>query len=169
MFRLGISKPSILNGIVYYEEIIQNDDTGDRVTITRVVDDKNQPGDSLSRRRLHMMAQGVLLKKISRAVFFLADLIKIATANTWFIDASGTVFNYKKTKAYPLIFRKVTKVIPIKTGGVVIEVEGISNRFKAMYAPTENERYAGILIYEKASPLFYGFFDKQYDKTRRNL
>lgn len=169
VFRLGVNKPEVSGGLIQYVEQTLDEATGYSDYVYRIVDDKTQPGDTLAKRRLHMLKIGYKLKKIQRAVFFLADLIKLATASTWFIDARGVLFNYKKTKSYPLYFKKITKIIPMKTGGCIVEVEGISNRFKSMYPPIEGQMYAGILKFENTSDILYGFYNEQHDKTRRHI
>jgi hypothetical protein len=169
VFRLGVTKPEVSGSIIQYVEEVRDEDTETSSYTYRIVDDKSQPGDTLAKRRLHMLKLGIKLKKIQRAVFFLADLIKLASSRTWFIDARGVLFNYKKTKSYPLYFKKITKIIPMKTGGCIVEVQGIANRFKSMYPPIEGQLYAGILKFENTSDILYGFYDEQYDKTRRHI
>lgn len=140
--------------VVYLSQHIDDEDVVN--TIYRIVDDKNLPGDSLAARRLILAKEGVLLKKINRAVFFLGDLIKLAKASTWFIDAKGNTFTYKKSRRAKLIYKRITKVINIPVGGAIIEVEGIPQRFKCLYTPKIHERYAIVLV-DKSMYVLYGF------------
>ena len=155
MFRLGEHPPSIIDGVVVY--LSQHIDDEDVVnTIYRIVDDKNLPGDSLAARRLILAKEGVLLKRINRAVFFLGDLIKLAKSSTWFIDARGNTFTYKKSRRVKLVYKKIVKCINIPTGGSIIEVENIPQRFKCLYTPKVHEKYAIVLV-DKATHILYGF------------
>lgn len=155
VFRLGEHPPTIKDGLtVYISHFVEEDDT-ERL-IYRIVDDKNLPGDTMAKRRILLAKSGVPLKKISRAVFFLGDLIKIAKSSTWFIDANGNVFNYKKTHKAKLTYKKITKLIAIPTGGSIVEVEDSLVRYKCLYSPKDTERYAIILI-DKTMTILYGF------------
>jgi hypothetical protein len=167
VFRLGEHKPIIKDGLVaYVSQFIEDDDS--EKFIYRIVDDKNIPSTSLARRRLVLLKQGVLLKKISRAIFFLGDLIKVAKSSTWFIDNNGLVFNYEKSKKATLQFIKINKVIPISTGGAIIELKDIDTRFKCLYMPTANEVYAGVLK-DGLGYILYGFSEIQHKNTWRMI
>ena len=167
VFRLGVDSPVVENGIVLYMYQHVNDD-GTTYNTYRVVDDTNLPGATLPLRRLKLLHMGVKLKKINRAIFFLGDLIKIATPKTWFIDSSGKLFKYAKATRVSLEFRKITKVMPIQSGGAILEIQDINTRFKTMYIPKSTERYAGVLKYGM-SYILYGVYDQKYDSTWRMI
>jgi hypothetical protein len=131
-----------------------------------VIDDKNIPAPTLAKRRLIMANQGVRLKPLGTAVFFLGDFIKIAIPTMWFIDSSGQVFRYKKSTKAKLTFRKIVFKHNIPTGGAILQVEGISSRFKCLFAPRPDEQYAGIL-HMGLSYILYGVYDTKYDSTWR--
>lgn len=133
--------------------------------IIKIIDDKNKSGKTLGERRLQIQSEGGVLYNVKYAVFFITDLVKISKGATWFIDNHGKVFKYKKTRRVPLIFKKVKKVIQ-HSGGVLVEVEGMVNRFKTLYAPTKDQNWAGILFLPEG-PLLYGLFDKKYSDTIR--
>jgi hypothetical protein len=166
VFRLGTEKPVFEDGVVLYITRTRDEDATEIVNTYRIVDDTNLPGKSLAVRRLRLLAEGVRLKRITRAVFFLGDLVKLATSNTWFIDAVGNVFRYVRKTRAKLQFKKITQILPIKTGGAVVEVEGLPNRFKCLYAPRPDEKYAGVLKYG-LSYILYGVYTEQYDDTWR--
>lgn len=160
------NKPLESEGLLYYLSEYEKEDS--IVRSFQILDDANVPGDSLAMRRLHLRSLGEPLKKINRAIFFLGDLIKLANPQTWFIDSNGKLFTYTKATRAKLRYHKVTKVIPMSTGGVVVEVEGISSRFKALFVPEipNNQLYAGIL-HMGLSKILYGFYDDKYDDTWR--
>lgn len=166
VFRLGTERPIFENGVVLYITRTREDDSSEIVTEHRIVDDRNMSGDSLARRRLQLLSEGVQLKRISRAVFFLGDLVKLATSSTWFIDSIGNVFRYvRKTRAL-LQFKRINHIIPIKAGGAILEIVGLPGRFKCLYTPKPDEKYAGILKYG-LSYILYGVYTEQYDNTWR--
>ena len=167
VYRLGTEKPLFENGVVLYiTRTKEDEDSIETINTIRIVDDQNIPGKSLAVRRLRLLSDGVKLKKISRAVFFLGDLVKIATSRTWFIDAVGNVFRYvRKTRAL-LQFKKITGMLPLQAGGALLELQGLPNRFKCLYAPRPDEKYAGVLKYG-LSYILYGVYTEQYDDTWR--
>jgi hypothetical protein len=152
-----------------YENWVEDED-GQPVEDYKVcfIDDTTLKGDTLARRRLRMKSLGVPLMRLTKAFFFLGDLIKVATPKTWFIDSNGKIFNYHKQTRAKLKFHKVEKIIPLPSGGVIVEPDNLSVRFKALFAPNIplSELYVGIL-YLGLSPILYGFYDKKYNDTWR--
>ena len=167
IFKLGLNKPENIDGVVFYLYQYVSDEQ-EQTSKLKIVDDLNIDKDNLSLRRLRLKADNVDLFKISKAIYFLGDLIKLSTPHTWFIDSKGLIFKYIKTTKAELSFHKITQVIPIKTGGAIIEVENINTRFKALYTPESANRYAGILSYGK-SLILYGFYSQAYPKTWRRI
>lgn len=161
VFKLREEKPSIMDDVcmyVYYDE--------EGKFSYNVIDDKSIEGDTLGKRRLKLKLSGVKLHRLSKAIFFLGDLIKISKSNLWFIDSKGKVFDHKKSARTLLKFHKIDKVIPITSGGAIIQVENINTRFKTLYAPTEDKTYAGILHYHK-SLILYGLYEEKHKDTWR--
>ena len=112
------------------------------------------------------MSQGTKLAKVGQAIFFLGDLIKLATPNTWFIDSAGKLFNYVKKTRAKLHFYEISKNIAIPTGGAIIEAKGIVTRFKSLYSPGPYEKYVGLLQFGK-SLILYGFYEQKPEDTWR--
>lgn len=167
VFKLGLNKPETMDKVVFYLYQYESEDN-ETIAKLKIVDDLNVEKDSLALRRLKLKSEGANLFKISKAVYFIGDLIKIATPHTWFIDSKGKVFKYIKTTKAKLKFHKIKDLIPIKGGGVIVEVEDLNTRFKALYTPESMNRYAGILHYGK-SLILYGFYDKAYEETWRKI
>lgn len=167
VYYIGNKKPLEENKIHYflYGKNLQFSDAEYKV---KIIDDKNEPGDTLAKRRMSLISRNIKLYPLRKAIFFLQDLIKLAKSNVWFIDSLGTVFEYKKSIKVPLVFKKIKTVINIPTGGAIIEVEGISTRFKVLYIPEIDKQYAGILMY-KSGYILYGLYDKKYDNTTRTI
>lgn len=131
----------------------------------KVLDNLNLPYDTLGNRRLHIEDTF----KLKNALYYLKDMIKLTKGSSWFIDSKGNYFEYRKTKKVPLVFKPITKVIPILSGGALIEVENNFNRFKVIFAPKPQERYAGLLIFSPHVYILYGLYDKQYKDTNRMI
>lgn len=170
VFRLGTNKPEVYDGVTYFYyvgETIENEygELVDSLDI-RVIDDTNIIAKSLADRRLRMKMDGVKLYRLKNAIFFLGDFIKLAKPKVWFIDSSGKLFNYKKSTRAKLKCYPISKVIPINTGGAIIEACGVATRFKVLYVPETEMTHVGILSLNK-SLILYGFYDKQYDETWR--
>lgn len=168
VFRLLDEKPSISGTRVLYSRVRLDSETGEYTTIEKVIDDTSLPGATLGTRRLVLASQKVKLLKIKKAVYFLADLVKITKANTWFIDSSGYVFQYKKATRCKLVCKKITNIHPGKVTGVVLELEGIHSRFKAMRSPEPHEMYAGVLLH-KSGYLLYGIYEHPFADTWRMI
>lgn len=167
VFRLGEHKPHQDDGVIYYsKEYVDNESEDSRVGL-RIVDDKTIPGNNLGMRRLLLASdEEVKLFKIKTAIYFLADLIKIAKQTTWFIDSSGKVFQYRKSTRAKLTFHKIKQILPGTGMGAVIVVEGLSQRFKCMYRPKDHQEYVGVLRYGLGY-LLYGFYDEYHKPTHR--
>lgn len=163
---LGRIDPVVEDGKIMCRSTTSED--GVDTTHIRIIDDKNVPGDTLGKRRVSMLNDGVQLFKITAAIFFLGDLIKRADSKVWFIDSKGKLFKYSKTKRIKLQFRKLKLVRPIPSGGCIIEVEGIEHRFKSLFMPYLEDKYAGILK-DRGIYILYGFFKEKYDQTWRMI
>lgn len=167
VFKLGNTPPLFSDGVVFYHRIYHEDEV--EVHKVSVVDDKSIEKDTLSARRLELLNRGVRLKKLRLAIFFIADLLKLSSSGgNWFIDNAGQVFQYKKTKYVNLIFRKIKNIIPIRTGGAIIEVDGILSRFKTLYLPDTGNIYAGLIQYGMGYVL-YGTYPHLPKNTRRMI
>lgn len=156
MFRLGERKPDQHGGIVFYHTHYVDHNNTESVTV-RVVDDANLSGETLGLRRLQMQEEKLF--PIRTAIYFLADLVKLAKATTWFIDNSGRIFQYEKNTRAKLQTRRIKQVLPASGLGCVIELEGLSSRFKCMQRPSETQVYARVLKLGVGF-IFYGFCEE---------
>lgn len=168
VFRLGAGKPSVVDDITfyYYENYKEVDDEIVTVEVLRVIDDKSVKGSTLAMRRLRLKNEGVSILRMRHAIFFLGDLIKLAKPNIWFIDSTGRVFNYTKQTRAKLTFHKIKQLFPIKTGGVIIEAEGVISRFKSLFYPEQDKAYIGLLHLGMGT-ILYGFYSEQHKDTWR--
>ncbi len=162
VYLLGKEKPQELDGVLFYHRC---DKEGNDTIL--VVDDKTWHHETLAQRRLKvMMNNSRKLAKITHAIFFISDLLKLSGSGVWFIDTNGKLFTYTKSTMVPLIFRSILKVTKIN-GGAILEVEGIETRFKCLYAPN-NEKFAGLLKIGRGYVL-YGLYEEKPIDTRRMI
>lgn len=168
VFRLSDRPPIVEGDVIYFRSEYADRDDASLSSRVRLVDNKSIQKSTLGRRRLELQAHGVPLYHIGRAVYFLSDLLKIAKATTWFIDSSGNLFQFKKTKRVLLTCKKITQVLPGQVTGSVIEVEGLAQRFKSMYAPKPEQTYAGFLKLG-VGYIFYGFYSEPFKDSWRKV
>ena len=167
VYRLGEHKPTCEGGLVYYSKEYVDKDSGESRVGLRIVDDISIPGDTLGMRRLKLkFSSSQNIFTIKTAVYFIADLIKLAKQTTWFIDNTGRVFQYKKTTRAKLTCHKITKVLPLDGMGAIVELQGLHQRFKCMYAPKPEQYYAGVLRWGLGYVL-YGFYVEPFKPTHR--
>lgn len=159
--------PSKEGGVTFtYSET--TNDAEEVIPLLRIIDDVSVKGETLGRRRLALANDGVILQKLGKAIFFLGDLVKLATRESYFIDSNGRLFQYKKSARAKLHFRKIKNVIPIPTGGALLDVEGIPSRLKCLFAPKRTELYAGVLEWAK-SHILYGLYEQEYKSSWRMI
>lgn len=165
VFRLGEKQPETIDNVTLYKSEYSDKDTAEHTSNYRIVDDKSIDKPTLGLRRLALHGKASLFP-IGSAVYFLVDIIKLAKSTTWFIDSHGMVFQHKKTTRAKLTTKKITKVLPAEGIGCVLELEGVSHRFKTMKHPENYERYAGVL-YMDNSYLLYGYYEHPQKDTWR--
>mgnify|MGYP000476509859 CR=1 FL=1 len=166
VYKLGQHKPFEMDGIVFYINKYEKDGK----EVTTIIDDKNVLGESLAKRRLSLLKQKVPLFKLRVSIYFLSDLIKLAkSSKQWFIDSRGRPFQYKKNRFVNLTFKKIKEVYPITTGGSIIVVDSIEQRFKTMYKVTPDYKYAGLLELNSKSYLLYGIYLEKPNDTKRKI
>lgn len=162
VYYIGANKPNVVDNKIF---TAYTDGERDRV---QIVDDKSITGNSLAWRRLQLKNNGVALFPLKKAVFFISDLVKLSKLGSWFIDSDGTLFEYRKTKKVPLVFKPISQIIPISTGGSIVEVQGIGTRFKTLHAPKGTEKWAGLLLVGTGY-LLYGLYDNKQEDTSRMI
>lgn len=162
VYSLGTNTPTKEGSIVYFSKTDQKG----KVSL-ELIDDKEVQGNSLALRRITLLGLGVPLYKIKHAFFFLSDLVKFAKPSNWFIDSTGKIFQYKKTRTAKLVFRKITKVVR-GIGNSFIEVKGHDCRYATLYPPEPEQKYAGLLIVDGVY-LLYGFFREEHKSTYRKI
>lgn len=152
-----------------YKEVELYDNEARQIILSQyVIDDLSLPQQTLGKRRLVLKSNGVQLLPINKIIYFLVDLIKLAVPNTWFIDNSGNIFTYKKSTRAHLTCHRIKNVLPGTGLGAIIEVEGVAQRFKVMYAPNEFQQYVGLLKMSN-SYLLYGLYEQPFKSSTRKI
>ena len=111
VFRLGEIKPDVDKQAIYYYTEYYDIVKDEYFDTFKVVDDTSIKGNTIGTRRLKLLHNGVKLFNIKLAIYFVADLMKLAKSTTWFIDTYGTLFQYKKTKTVKLTCHKIKNIL----------------------------------------------------------
>jgi hypothetical protein len=133
------------------------------------LDDLDIQENTLGKRRLILANSNKKLLELKTALYFLKDIIKLSSSDTQFIDSSGELFYYKKSRLVPLEFKPITKVIPMLSGGALLEIDGENPRYKIMYAPNLDEKYVGLLRVNPHVYLVYGVYKNLHTNTKRKI
>ncbi len=165
VFKLGEHRPEQRDGRVFYLAEYSDKDTNEYFENIRLIDDKSITKPTLGLRRLVLRNQATL-HRIGTAIYSLVDLVKLAKHTTWFIDNSGAVFQHKKCTRAKLQTRRIKQVLPAAGLGCVLEIEGLSQRFKSMLRPSVEQQWAGLLEVS-GGYLLYGFYDQPIKPTWR--
>lgn len=162
VYKLGENEPQIKEGVIFYlSEILDNEDN--LISVYKLVDDKNIDKSTIGLRRLQLPQDKLF--KISTAIYMLQDLIKLAKPTSWFIDTAGKVFQYKKSTRAKLKTHTIKQVLPVNGIGCVLEIEGLSERFKSLSIPN-NQPYA-VMLYYNGKVLLYGLSATKVDSSWR--
>lgn len=167
VFRLPKSSQVQTEGTIRYilSEYVNREDK--LITSVRILDDTSIEGDSLGKRRLKLRQMKVPVVKLAHVCYFLGDIL--GHGNYSYIDSLGKIFKYTKTTMVPLVYKKIIKQLQITNGtGSVIEVEGISTRFKTTVPFGVKPEVAGILKL-KTGYILYSLGHEMLPNTRRKV
>lgn len=129
-----------------------------------LVDDRNMEGESLGRRRL--MTPYENLFPLKRSVNSLVGLIK--RSKSFYIDSTGLIFTYEKTKWVRLRYRKIAKIVP-KDRASLLFIHRWKPSFVIPRPPPDEVRYVGILHLHEEPWLLYDYATTQLKDTRRKI
>lgn len=102
---------------------------------------------------------------LRKPIWNVRDLV--TSGNLTFVDYEGKVFYYKKTKFYPLIYRKIIYK-KYTESSTVFKVHGIHTVFEVKGKLNLKGEYAGILIIDKGY-LFYELSKTKKKDTKRKV
>lgn len=163
VYRLP-SKPSEDGGVSFF----LTENTENETFHYRIIDDLNKPGKTLADRRMRLLIDKVKLFEFKLAVFSLGDLIRLSDRGCYWIDATGKIFHYLKSKNYKILNRKITSIKQHNTYWI-FEVEGLPSRFTSIMGPPGASYDRALILEDKLNHVFYGFTDGENTKIKRRM
>jgi hypothetical protein len=145
---LGLDDSWIEDGLVFHNGL--------------VLDDRNQPFDTIGLRRLHTPHK----KKQITKVYF--DFIELLDAKpTQFIDTNGVLFEYEKTVFCDVQSYKINKKFA-KDTHTILFCKGINNPYVLKRYP-HAEEWAQILCYGSLPWKLYSLSQDKIDTFKRKI
>jgi len=130
---------------------------------TYILDNMNLPGETLGERRLHIKTG---LRYIPRKAYYnITQLIK--SNNKTYIDSTGCVFTYKKTRMVPLKYYKVMDVVSTEEGCTLL-IKGINFKIRMNCREAYNINYVGVLETDMGY-ILYDTSETKLKDTRRKI
>ena len=130
---------------------------------TYVLDNKNMPGNNLGERRLQIKNS---LRYIPRKAYYnITQLIK--SNNKTYIDNTGCVFTYKKTRTVPLKYYKVKDVVHMDEEGCILLIKGVNFKLRTNCRDAYDINYVGLLIVDNNYILYDTSFEPKKDTIRK--
>ena len=130
---------------------------------TYMLDNMNLTGDTLGERRLKITTS---LRYIPRKAYYnITQLIK--SNNKTYIDNTGCVFTYKKTRMVPLKYYRVMDVVSTEEGCILL-IKGINFKLRLNCNVAYDIKYIGLLTTPDGYILYETCEEKKKD-TRRKI
>jgi len=130
---------------------------------TYILDNKNLEGKTLGERRLKIKTG---LRYIPRKAYYsITQLIKSKTMT--YIDNTGCVFTYKKTRMVPLKYFRVMDVVSMEEG-CILSFKDINFKLRIGCNEAYDIKYIGLLIIDNGYILYETCEEKKPD-TRRKI
>lgn len=149
VFALPSDNLHIQDGLVYCDNAI--------------IDDRNQIGDTLGKRRLQTSHKLLPLRKCYEDLqaFFLSK-------EKCYIDNLGKVFSYKKTLMTKVVYHKIEKVVD-KGVVSIIKAEGVSFPIIVKRPPRTGIEWIAMLYYKTRPWLPYAYSEEYCADTRKKI
>lgn len=168
VYRLKNEEPTRDGTLLYYHSASIKD-KDELLSNTTYIDDTSVQCSTLGMRRLVLKNNGVKLHSIRVGLMQVKDLVKSGKSSYWYIDSTGKLFQYIRTRREKLFCAKVQQILPIPNStGCVVVVENIPTRFKLAYRPATDEIYAGILTFY-GGYLLYSMYKDPFRQTYRKV
>lgn len=130
----------------------------------QVLDDLNQTGDTIGRRRLQTPLKNLFPLKFQ--IDTMVGLIKHRGKN--YIDTTGKYYHYEKTRFTQLVCHKIRSVEDNKQSST-IWLKDINFSFSEKRPPKSTESWAQVLYLNGLPWLIYEFLEQRKDTTRRKI
>ena len=128
-----------------------------------VVDDKNQIGENLGARRIQTPHQILKLRTCCEDISQLIDNRAPA-----YIDYSGYVFTYRKTKYQRVIYHRILSVIP-KDFACILKLSKVNFPVIVKRPPPHGKEWVGMLYFNNKPWLAYEYSDYRCAPRRRMI
>ena len=146
--------------IIYTEEI--NYEDGLVIINGKVVDDRNQPGDTMGKRRLQTEHS---LAKLGKACFSFIDMLD--AKSTKFVDSNGRAFIYEKTKTVSVVSYKINKKLA-KDTYTVLYLKKVNSPYVVPRYP-HKEDWAQVILYNNLPWRLYSLSEDKRPTFRRKI
>jgi hypothetical protein len=128
-----------------------------------VIDDRNQIGDSLGKRRLQTPHQLYTLK------FCYIDKTDLVRAkHKTFVDSKGYVFIYAKTEYTNVVYHKILKVVP-KDIITVLKLSNVSFPVVVNRPPPLGKSWVGMLYLNNRPWIPYEYSEERCTTMKRKI
>lgn len=150
-FLLNSDNYSSTDGLVYIDN--------------QLVDDRNQPGLTLGVRRLQTPFEDIY--ELRKAVDTPTAMLKQPNNKFW-IDSSGRMFYYNKTRMAKVKYRRITK-IERKVSQTRVWLEGVNFSFELSRPPSDHYIWAGVVFVDDYPWILYDFSEIKLPDLRRKI
>jgi hypothetical protein len=150
-YKLPSTNWHVQDGLVYLDALI--------------LDDKNTPGDTLGQRRLHTPFKSI--HPLKHSVNSALGIVKEPSGQAY-IDNSGKIFIYSKTRSSKLKSYKIRQ-IDRKITYSLVWCNKIHFPFAVPRPPTPNLRWANILHVGEEPWILYSYSQDRIKDTRRKI
>jgi hypothetical protein len=149
-FKLPSDDWELKDGLLYLEGML--------------LDDINMPGKTLGIRRMQTPFKSLFPLKKS----YDSPIAIIKESSGWYIDYTGKLFEYKKTKFCKLRYYRI-KRIEKKITHSILKLHNINFPIKIPRPPPEEYKWAGVLLLDNFPWLLYGYSKVRLKDTRRKV
>ena len=129
----------------------------------KLIDDSNQIGESVGKRRLQTPHK---LGKLNRCYEDAAGLI--SSKHKAYVDSLGYFFSYEKTLYVPIVYYKILEVLQKDTASI-LKLNGISFPVYVKRPPPVGKSWVGMIYYEKTPWLPYEYSEYNCAKKRKKI
>lgn len=127
-----------------------------------ILDNMNLSGETLGERRLQIKHGSRYIPR--KAYYSITQLIK--SNNKTYIDNTGRVFTYRKTRNVPLKYYKVMDVVSTE-GGCILSFKGVNFKLRTNCREAYDVHYVGLLSTDIGYILYDVSDMKKRDTTRK--
>lgn len=131
----------------------------------KILDDRNQPGETLGIRRLQTPHKN--LYRMRCCIDNHLGIIK-QIGDPFYVDNKGLIFIYKKTLNCKLHYHEITKV-ERRDVASLIRVKGVRQPFTVPRPPTHGALWAGVLYLHGLPWMLYEYSEEKKKSTTRKV